>query len=149
MITGIMRHMVQHKLPDGAMNLTTDATIMLASMMLVLAVTTSVVRLCRVWSDDQKARNIGDPKEWPILGAQLEAGSHYEQLLDWITGFFNDDHRTVRIRLLARTAFFTVDPDNVEHILKSNFSNYPKVRIWLLTNTQLVDPPRHGHACIR
>ena len=68
-----------------------------------------------------------DPKTWPLLGAQLEAARNYDCLLDWITTFFHHNHRTVKMRTLGRTSYLTVDPANIEHILKTNFANFPKV----------------------
>ncbi|KAI5071571.1 hypothetical protein GOP47_0013822 [Adiantum capillus-veneris] len=46
---------------------------------------------------------------------------------DWFHSYFSEEHRTVTLRTLAgRTMYLTVDPSNVEHILKTNFHNYPK-----------------------
>ena len=110
----------------------TNTTIVMIMMMFVL-MTTLICSLYILWAYEKSSSR--DPKTWPILGAQLEIRRNYEHLLDWITSFFTDDHRTVRIRLLARTSFLTVDPANVQHILKSNFSNYPKVNIlWSILN---------------
>jgi hypothetical protein len=80
-----------------------------------------------VWAHRHKQRGSRDPMTWPVLGAQLEAARNYGRLLDWITGFFDADHRTVTMRTLGRTSYLTVDPANIQHILKTNFSNYPKV----------------------
>ncbi|KAH7298397.1 hypothetical protein KP509_25G041400 [Ceratopteris richardii] len=80
----------------------------------------------RVWTHRRAQRYSKDPKTWPILGSHLEASRNYDRLLDWTTSFFDEDHRTVKMTFLARRSYYTVDPANVEHILKTNFQNYPK-----------------------
>ncbi|MCO5595736.1 hypothetical protein L7F22_049782 [Adiantum nelumboides] len=80
----------------------------------------------KVWIHRREQQDSQDPKTWPILGSQLEAAQNYDRLLDWITSFFNDRHRTVKMSFLSRRSYYTVDPANVEHILKTNFHNYPK-----------------------
>ncbi|KAI5070366.1 hypothetical protein GOP47_0014709 [Adiantum capillus-veneris] len=71
-------------------------------------------------------RHSCDPKTWPLVGAQLETFRNFHRLHDWLLSFFSDHHRTVKLSLISTTLFFTVDPGNVEHILKGNFPNYPK-----------------------
>ncbi|KAH7300154.1 hypothetical protein KP509_24G046900 [Ceratopteris richardii] len=73
-----------------------------------------------------RQRNGKDPKTWPLLGSQLETALNFHRLHDWIFSFFRDDHRTVKLCIPSENLFFTVDPMNVEHILKANFRNYPK-----------------------
>ncbi|KAH7300151.1 hypothetical protein KP509_24G046600 [Ceratopteris richardii] len=73
-----------------------------------------------------RQRNSKDPKTWPLLGAQLETAFNLYPLHDWIFSFFRNDHRTVKLCLPSENLLFTVDPMNVEHILKANFANYPK-----------------------
>ncbi|KAH7298396.1 hypothetical protein KP509_25G041300 [Ceratopteris richardii] len=80
----------------------------------------------RVWAHRRAQHYSKDPKTWPILGSHLEASRNYDRLLDWTTSFFDEDHRTVKMTFLARRSYYTVDPANVEHILKTNFQNYPK-----------------------
>ncbi|KAH7298296.1 hypothetical protein KP509_25G036100 [Ceratopteris richardii] len=80
----------------------------------------------RVLAHRRAQRYTKDPKTWPLLGSQLEASRNYDRLLDWTTSFFTDDHRTIKMTFLSRRSYYTVDPANVEHILKTNFENYPK-----------------------
>ncbi|KAH7300166.1 hypothetical protein KP509_24G047800 [Ceratopteris richardii] len=77
-----------------------------------------------------RQRNGKDPKTWPLLGLQLETALNFHRLHDWIFSFFRDDHRTVKLCIPSENLSFTVDPMNVEHILKANFRNYPQVR-WI------------------
>ncbi|KAH7298298.1 hypothetical protein KP509_25G036200 [Ceratopteris richardii] len=80
----------------------------------------------RVLAHRRAQRYTKNPKTWPLLGSQLEASRNYDRLLDWTTSFFTDDHRTIKMTFLSRRSYYTVDPANVEHILKTNFENYPK-----------------------
>ncbi|KAI5083292.1 hypothetical protein GOP47_0003035 [Adiantum capillus-veneris] len=80
----------------------------------------------RFWIHRKEHHDSRDPKTWPILGSQLEASRNYDRLLDWTTSFFSDGHRTIKMSFLSRRSYYTVDPANVEHILKTNFQNYPK-----------------------
>jgi hypothetical protein len=43
--------------------------------------------------------------------------------------YFLRDGLTFCCKMLNLEYTFTADPANVEHILKTNFANYPKVRI--------------------
>ncbi|KAI5071574.1 hypothetical protein GOP47_0013825 [Adiantum capillus-veneris] len=87
-----------------------------------------VVTIVVIWIGVHRLeqRHSQDPKTWPIVGAQLEALRNFNCLHDWYLAFFNHRHRTVKLSVISGTIFFTVDPLNVEHILKTNFPNYPK-----------------------
>ncbi|MCO5549972.1 hypothetical protein L7F22_003449 [Adiantum nelumboides] len=73
-----------------------------------------------------RQRHSPDPKTWPLVGAQVEAFRNFHRLHDWVLSFFSPSHRTVKLSMVSNSVFFTVDPRNVEHILKTNFPNYPK-----------------------
>ncbi|MCO5557133.1 hypothetical protein L7F22_010689 [Adiantum nelumboides] len=73
-----------------------------------------------------RQRHNSDPKTWPLVGAQVEAFLNFHRLHDWVLSFFSPSHRTVKLSMVSNSVFFTVDPGNVEHILKTNFPNYPK-----------------------
>lgn len=79
-----------------------------------------------LWAHRWIQRASKDPKTWPFIGSQFEASKNYDRLLDWTSEFFSHDHRTVKMSFLCRRSFLTVDPANVEYILKTNFHNFPK-----------------------
>ncbi|KAH7446256.1 hypothetical protein KP509_01G047800 [Ceratopteris richardii] len=58
------------------------------------------------------------------MGAQWEAIENMHRMHCWFQSFFTSDHdpRTFAGRIM----YLTVDPLNVQHILKDNFWNYPK-----------------------
>ncbi|KAI5070362.1 hypothetical protein GOP47_0014705 [Adiantum capillus-veneris] len=93
--------------------------------MVAAAVVTSLV-IIWVSLHRFRQRHSHDPKTWPLVGAQLEAFRNFDGLHDWVLSFFSDRHRTVKMSIISGSVFFTVDPGNVEHILKTNFPNYPK-----------------------
>ncbi|XP_078429598.1 cytochrome P450, family 704, subfamily B, polypeptide 1 isoform X1 [Wolffia australiana] len=70
-------------------------------------------------------RNSKGPKTWPLIGAAIEQMMNYETMHDWLVGYLTQ-LRTVTVPMPFTTFTYTADPANVEHILKTNFSNYPK-----------------------
>lgn len=67
------------------------------------------------------------PVQWPILGATVEVLRNYDHMNDWVLEYFlRDDRLTFPCELVDSKCIFTADPANVEHILKTNFENYPK-----------------------
>lgn len=61
-------------------------------------------------------------------GATVEVLRNYDHMNDWVLEYFlRDDRLTFPCELVDSKCIFTADPDNVEHILKTNFENYPKV----------------------
>jgi hypothetical protein len=59
----------------------------------------------------------------------VEVLRSYNKLNDWPVQYFLRDGLTFCCKMLNLEYTFTADPANVEHILKTNFANYPKVRI--------------------
>ncbi|KAH7446268.1 hypothetical protein KP509_01G049000 [Ceratopteris richardii] len=53
--------------------------------------------------------------------------ANMHQMHCWFQSFFTSSHRTVTLRTFAGPIMYlTVDPVNVDYILKDNFQNYPK-----------------------
>lgn len=71
-------------------------------------------------------RNAKGPKTWPIVGAAIEQLMNYDRMHDWLVKYLSE-LRTVVVPMPYTTYTYIADPANVEHILKSNFTNYPKV----------------------
>ncbi len=67
------------------------------------------------------------PIKWPLLGSLVEVLWNYHRYNDWLVPYLQKAS-TMRVDLPAGLTYtYTVDPSNVEHILKNNFANYPKV----------------------
>lgn len=72
-------------------------------------------------------RNHKGPKTWPIVGAAIEQLVNYDRMHDWLVKYLSE-LRTVVVPMPFTTYTYIADPANVEHVLKTNFANYPKVR---------------------
>lgn len=58
----------------------------------------------------------------------MEVLRNYDHMNDWPVRYFLRDGLTFPCELVDVKYFFTADPAVVEHILKTNFDNYPKAR---------------------
>lgn len=67
------------------------------------------------------------PKAWPVLGALPEILLNYDRMHDWLLENFERAGLTFAAPMPTNTYFYTADPAVCEYILKTNFSNYPKV----------------------
>lgn len=90
----------------------------------VVVVATALVWL---WLFRWQQRHQVAPKRWPVIGATIETLRHFDTMHDWILSYFQKGLKTFRLALLGSVRTYTVDPANVEYILKTNFSNFPKV----------------------
>ncbi|XP_044490946.1 cytochrome P450 704B1 [Mangifera indica] len=70
-------------------------------------------------------RNKKGPKTWPLVGAAIEQLMNYEQMHDWLVKYLSQ-LRTVVVPMPFTTYTYIAHPANVEHVLKTNFANYPK-----------------------
>ncbi|MCL7028276.1 hypothetical protein MKW94_014140 [Papaver nudicaule] len=70
-------------------------------------------------------RNVKGPKTWPFIGVLIELLRNYHRMHDWLTEYFVES-KILQLRLPFMTSTYMTDPANVEHILKTNFNNYPK-----------------------
>ncbi|KAL5746160.1 hypothetical protein ACOSP7_027306 [Xanthoceras sorbifolium] len=68
---------------------------------------------------------IVNDKRPPVVGLMLNLLIHFNRLFDYQTSAAKR-HRTFRFIASSYSEIFTVDPVNVEYILKTNFSNYGK-----------------------
>ncbi|KAJ6837285.1 putative cytochrome P450 94B3 [Iris pallida] len=68
------------------------------------------------------------PKTHPIIGSLIPFYKNRHRLLDWYTSLLASSPTQTFVigRLGGRRTVVTANPDNVEHILKTNFPNYPK-----------------------
>ncbi|KAI3818229.1 hypothetical protein L1987_12032 [Smallanthus sonchifolius] len=65
------------------------------------------------------------PKTWPFVGAAIEQLMNYNRMHDWLVNYLSKS-RTVVVPMPFTTYTYIADPANVEHVLKTNFANYPK-----------------------
>ncbi|NP_001130648.1 male sterile26 [Zea mays] len=65
------------------------------------------------------------PRSWPVIGATVEQLRNYHRMHDWLVGYLSR-HRTVTVDMPFTSYTYIADPVNVEHVLKTNFTNYPK-----------------------
>ncbi|OAY84193.1 Cytochrome P450 94B3 [Ananas comosus] len=80
--------------------------------------------------NDFTASTCYGPKTYPIIGCLIPFYQNRHRLLDWYTELVAaSPTQTIAVRRLgARRTVVTANPANVEHVLKSNFANYPKGR---------------------
>lgn len=85
------------------------------------------------WS---KRKTLG-PRDWPIVGGAIEQLVNFNRMHDWFLSYFDRGLSTFKVSHFGITYVYTVDPANVEYILKTNFSNFPKVGC------------KRRHSCVR
>ncbi|KAI5067023.1 hypothetical protein GOP47_0017551 [Adiantum capillus-veneris] len=78
-----------------------------------------------MWMHRWGQRGHRGPKSWPLIGCVVEQASNFDLLHDWLLYYFRR-LATFSVPMMSINNTFTVDPLNVEHILKTNFRNYPK-----------------------
>jgi len=71
-------------------------------------------------------RKLKGPRSWPVIGATVEQLRNYHRMHDWLVEYLSK-HRTVTVDMPFTSYTYIADPVNVEHVLKINFTNYPKV----------------------
>jgi hypothetical protein len=76
----------------------------------------------------QSARRYRGPRTWPLIGCIVEQARNFDTLHDWLLRYAAR-LPTFSVPMVSINNTFTCDPANVEHILKTNFSNYPKVAL--------------------
>ena len=74
-------------------------------------------------------RNKKGPKTWPLVGAAIEQLVNYDRMHDWLVQYLKES-KSVVVPMPFTTYTYIADPANVEHVLKTNFANYPKVILY-------------------
>ncbi|CAK9136316.1 unnamed protein product [Ilex paraguariensis] len=74
-------------------------------------------------------RHTKGPKTWPLVGAAIEQLMNYDRMHDWLLKYLAES-RTVVVPMPFTAYTYIADPVNVEHVLKTNFSNYPKGEVY-------------------
>lgn len=95
----------------------------------VMLVETTLLLVCIaawLWWYRWSQRDCVTPKAWPVVGVLLEAVANWNRIHDWMTEYL---YKARTIRAYGGFGFYalvSVDPANMEHIMKTNFANYPK-----------------------
>ncbi|KAM4116086.1 hypothetical protein ACB094_02G024300 [Castanea mollissima] len=68
------------------------------------------------------------PKIYPIVGVLPDFWKNRHRFLDWLTEILRDRPTNTNViwSPIKGYVFVTANPSNVEHMLKTNFENYPK-----------------------
>ncbi|XP_068332856.1 cytochrome P450 704B1 [Pyrus communis] len=74
-------------------------------------------------------RNKKGPKTWPLVGAAIEQFTNYDRMHDWLVKYLSESNSVV-VPMPFTTYTYIADPANVEHVLKTNFANYPKGEVY-------------------
>ncbi|KAM1922396.1 hypothetical protein ACFX15_020458 [Malus domestica] len=77
------------------------------------------------WSQRHKK----GPKTWPLVGAAIEQFTIYDRMHDWLVKYLSESNSVV-VPMPFTTYTYIADPANVEHVLKTNFANYPKGEVY-------------------
>lgn len=93
-----------------------------------------IATLSYLWIFRWRQRHRIEPKEWPIIGGALETIQHFDVMHDWILSYFNKGLKTFHVKYPGITYTYTIDPNNIEYILKTNFANFPKVKFKNITS---------------
>ncbi|KAL9284421.1 Cytochrome P450 94B1 [Arabidopsis thaliana] len=75
-----------------------------------------------------KTASPSNPTSYPLIGSILSFNKNRHRLLQWYTDLLRlSPSQTITVDLLfGRRTIITANPENVEHILKTNFYNFPK-----------------------
>ncbi|XP_050911405.1 cytochrome P450 94A1 [Lathyrus oleraceus] len=66
-------------------------------------------------------------KNYPLLGVLPEFISNRHRFLQWVTQVLRDSPNNTAVFIRpGRTGILTANPENIQHILKTKFENYPK-----------------------
>ncbi|XXG73329.1 hypothetical protein AAC387_Pa07g2268 [Persea americana] len=82
-----------------------------------------------VWIHRWSQRNRKGPKTWPIVGAAIEQLMNYDRMHDWLVEYLSKC-KTITVKMPFTSYTYIADPASVEHVLKTNFTNYPKGEVY-------------------
>lgn len=100
--------------------------------LLTLTITIFCILISWIFIHWLKQRNSMGPRTWPLLGAAVEQLVNYNRMHDWMVEYLSRS-RTVAVPMPFTTYTYIADPSNVEHVLKTNFGNYPKVMMIIVS----------------
>ncbi|XP_031477381.2 cytochrome P450 704B1 [Nymphaea colorata] len=94
---------------------------------LALCAAALVLVIVSCWTTAQRwngGRKVG-PRTWPLIGAAIEQLANYDRMHDWLAEYLSNSP-SIFVPMPFASYTYTTHPSNVEHILKTNFHNYPK-----------------------
>ncbi|KAK1379566.1 Cytochrome P450, family 704, subfamily B, polypeptide 1 [Heracleum sosnowskyi] len=94
-----------------------------SNMGLLMVVASMILSWLFIYRWNQRTKK--GPKTWPLVGAAIEQLMTYDTMHDWLVNYL-EESRTVVVPMPFTTYTYIADPANVEHVLKTNFANYPK-----------------------
>ncbi|KAF6998337.1 hypothetical protein CFC21_014461 [Triticum aestivum] len=99
-----------------------------SSSLLLLIPLLPLVYFLYLRQDPKKQPHAHGLKVYPILGTLPHLVKNKDHFLEWYTGVMQSSPtHTMVFKVIGLTGqAITADPANVEHILKTNFGNYPK-----------------------
>ncbi|XP_044480585.1 cytochrome P450 94A2-like [Mangifera indica] len=111
-----------------ALNLLTSVLLIIITSLVFLLITSQRSSKTKGSSSSYPSSNVILPKCYPIVGSFFSFQANKNQLLQWVTKILqNIPSATFTLhRLGGQVSIFTANPANVQHILKTNFKNYPK-----------------------
>lgn len=81
-----------------------------------------------LWMHRWAQRNEPGPKAWPVVGSVPILLKNWSRFYDFVLEFFENGHDCIWIPLaFGFRGIYIAEPSLVEHVLRTNFSNYPKV----------------------
>ncbi|CAL4946960.1 unnamed protein product [Urochloa decumbens] len=99
-----------------------------ALQLVLLLVLIPLLCLRYLRQDPKQQPRAGGLKAYPLLGTLPHFLKNQHRFLEWTSGVMKrDPAHTVSVKALGLTGVaITANPANVEHIVKTNFANYPK-----------------------
>ncbi|GLJ37732.1 hypothetical protein SUGI_0766640 [Cryptomeria japonica] len=100
----------------------------MAGIVILFLVVLICVLFFKWWNSD----DFYGPKSYPFIGCMISFWKNQTRLCEWYTELLkNSPTQTMTILRLGTTrTVVTANPENVEHILKTRFENYPKGKIF-------------------
>ncbi|KAM1025609.1 hypothetical protein ACFX13_039440 [Malus domestica] len=104
------------------------ALLLLWSLLFLLYVFFTTIRKYQTKLPKPPLSSTYGPPSYPIIGCFISFCKNQHNLLDWYTSLLSaSPSQTIVVhRIGARRIVVTANPSNVEHILKTNFTNFPK-----------------------
>lgn len=105
-----------------------------SNMGLLMVVASMILSWLFIYRWNQRTKK--GPKTWPLVGAAIEQLMTYDTMHDWLVKYL-EETRTVVVPMPFTTYTYIADPANVEHVLKTNFANYPKVKVFNICQVEI------------
>jgi hypothetical protein len=79
-------------------------------------------------ASDKVTRTMPGPRRYPLIGNTLEVARNMHRNTEWVADKLREANSSFcQLQFPGVKCLVVTDPRDVEHLLKTNFSNYPKV----------------------